>query len=115
MADLCKLLQVKHLGTSVYHPETDGLVERFNQTLKRILKRVVTEDRRDWGRMIPYVLFGIQEVPQASTGFTPFELLFGRQPRGLLNIAKEAWDQQPPPHRTMVGHVRKMRERIEWN
>ncbi|KAI2645131.1 Retrovirus-related Pol polyprotein from transposon 17.6 [Labeo rohita] len=60
--------------------------------------------------MIPYVMFGIRKVPQASTGFTPFELLFGRQPRGLLDVAREAWEQQPAPHRTVVEHVRQMRE-----
>ncbi len=60
-----------------------------------MLRRVVAEDKRDWDLMIPYVLSGIRKVPQASTGFTPFELLFGRQPRGLLDVAKEAWEQQP--------------------
>ncbi|KAI2645214.1 Retrovirus-related Pol polyprotein [Labeo rohita] len=88
MADLCRLLRVKQLRTTVYHPQTDGLVERFNQTLKQMLRRVAAEDKRDWDLMIPYVLFGIREVPQASTAFTPFELLFGRQPRGLLDIAR---------------------------
>lgn len=38
MADLCKLLHVTQLHTSVYHPQTNGLVERFNQTLKRMLQ-----------------------------------------------------------------------------
>uniref|UniRef100_A0A9J7Y940 Gypsy retrotransposon integrase-like protein 1 n=1 Tax=Cyprinus carpio carpio TaxID=630221 RepID=A0A9J7Y940_CYPCA len=93
MADLCHLLKVKQLRTTVYHPQTDGLVERFNQTLKQMLRCVAADDRRDWDQMLPYVLFGICEVPQASTGFTPFELLFGRQPRGLLDVAKDAWEQ----------------------
>ncbi len=79
MADLCRLLKVKQLRTTVYHPQADRLVERFNQTLKQMLRLVAAEDKRDWDLMIPYVLFGIREVPQASTGFTPFELLFGRQ------------------------------------
>ncbi len=113
MADLCRLLKVKQLRTTVYHPQTDGLVERFNQTLKQMLRRVVAEDKRDWDLMIPYVLFGIREVPQASTGFTPFELLFGRQPRGLLDVAKEAWEQQPAAHRSVIEHVREMRGRID--
>uniref|UniRef100_A0A8C1MWX3 Gypsy retrotransposon integrase-like protein 1 n=1 Tax=Cyprinus carpio TaxID=7962 RepID=A0A8C1MWX3_CYPCA len=113
MADLCRLLRVKQLRTTVYHPQTDGLVERFNQTLKQMLRRVAAEDKRDWDLMIPYVLFGVREVPQASTGFTPFELLFGRQPRGLLDVAREAWEQQPAPHRTVIEHVRQMRERID--
>ncbi|KAI2645182.1 Retrovirus-related Pol polyprotein [Labeo rohita] len=87
MADLCRLLKVKQVRTSVYHPQTDGLVERFNQTLKQMLRKVAAEDKKDWDLLLPYVLFGVREVPQASTGFTPFELLFGRQPRGLLDIA----------------------------
>ncbi len=113
MADLCRLLQVKQLRTTVYHPQTDGLVERFNQTLKQMLRRVAADDKRDWDRMLPYILFCIREVPQASTGFTPFELLFGRQPRGLLDVAKEAWEQQPSAHRSTIEHVRDMRQRIE--
>ncbi|MGL5224762.1 MAG: DDE-type integrase/transposase/recombinase, partial [Aeromonas sp.] len=67
IAELCRLLKVKQLRTSVYHPQTDGLVERFNQTLKRMLRRVVAEDGRDWDLLLPYVLFGVREVPQAST------------------------------------------------
>uniref|UniRef100_A0A8C1VW95 Gypsy retrotransposon integrase-like protein 1 n=1 Tax=Cyprinus carpio TaxID=7962 RepID=A0A8C1VW95_CYPCA len=103
MADLCKLMQIKQLHTTVYHPQTDGLVERFNQTLKQMLHRVAAEDKRDWDKMLPYVLFGIREVPQASTGVTPFELLFGRQPRGLLDVAREAWEQQPAVHQSTMG------------
>ncbi len=78
-----------------------------------MLRRVVAEDQRDWDLMLPYVLFGIREVPQASTGSTPFELLFGRQPRGLLDVAKVAWEQQPAPHRSVIEHVKEMRERID--
>lgn len=47
MADLCLLLQVKQLCTSVYHPQSDGLVEHFNQKLKRMQLRVVAEDGCD--------------------------------------------------------------------
>lgn len=63
--------------------------------------------------MLPYVLSGVCEGPQASTGFTPFELLFGHQPWGLLNVASEAWEQQPSPHRTVIKHVQEMRQRIK--
>lgn len=47
MTDLCRLLKVKQLWTSVYHPQTDGLVWHFNQPLKRMLRRVVAEDGCD--------------------------------------------------------------------
>lgn len=45
MADVCRLLKIKQLCTPVYHLQTDGLVERFNQMLRRMLQQVVKEDK----------------------------------------------------------------------
>ena len=90
MKELLSLLQVKQLRTSVYHPQTDGRVERFNKTLKQMLKKAMDTDGKNWDQLLPHVLFAVHEVPQASTGFSPFELLYGRRPRGLLDLAKEA-------------------------
>ena len=44
LKELLRLLQVKQLRTSVYHPQTDGLVERFNKTLKQMLKKAMETD-----------------------------------------------------------------------
>ncbi|XP_064418480.1 uncharacterized protein LOC135358762 [Latimeria chalumnae] len=112
MRDLCKLLGVKAIRTSVYHPQTDGLVERFNKTLKLMLRRVISMDGRDWDLMLPYLMFAVREVPQSSTGFSPFELLFARQPRGILDVAKEVWEEQPDKCQNLVDHVMGMRDRI---
>ena len=78
LADVYKLMRVKSIRTSRYHPQTDGLVERFNQTLKAMLRKTATSEGKDWDKLIPYVLFTYREVPQASTGFLPFELLCSR-------------------------------------
>lgn len=40
-------------------------------------------------------MFTVWEVPHASTGFSPFELLYGRQPRGVLDVIREAWEEGP--------------------
>ena len=112
MKELLSLLQVKQLRTSVYHPQTDGLVERFNKTLKQMLKKAMDTDGKNWDQLLPHVLFAVREVPQASTGFSPFELLYGRRPRGLLDLAKEAWESRPSPHRTMVDQVEQVRDRM---
>ncbi|KAG6933510.1 hypothetical protein G0U57_019071, partial [Chelydra serpentina] len=112
MKDLCALLHIRSLRTSVYHPQTDGLVERFNRTLKNMLRKVVSRDRKDWDTLLPYLLFAVREVPQASTGFSPFELLYGRHPRGILDLAKEGWEEQPNPGRNVVEHVLRMKDRI---
>lgn len=68
----CKSLGIRQIFTSVYHPQTDGLVERFNQTFKGALKKVARDHPRQWDRYIDPLLFALRETPQASTGFSPF-------------------------------------------
>ena len=64
------LLQVHAIRTSPYHRgKTDGLVELFNQTLKQMLCKAATEGGKDWDKLLSYLLFTYQEMPQASTGF----------------------------------------------
>lgn len=87
MTDVCWLLQVKQIQISIYHLQTDRLVERFSQTLKRMLRQVVDEDRTNWDLLLPYVLFAIWETPQPPPALIPFKLLFGRRPQGLLDVA----------------------------
>lgn len=74
-----RLLGIKGIRTTPYHPQTDGLVERYNRTLKSMLKKFISSNAKDWDKWLPYLLFAYREVPQASTGFSPFELLYGRQ------------------------------------
>ncbi len=69
LAEVYKLLHAKALRTSPYHPQTDGLVERFNKTLKEMLCKTATEEGKDWDKLLPFVLFAYREVPQESTGF----------------------------------------------
>ena len=112
MRQWCALLRVKQVRTSVYHTQTDGLVERFNKTLKAMLRKAVGQDGRNWDQLLPYLLFAVREVPQSSTGFSPFDLLYSHKPRGLLDIPKETWEEQPCPHRSMIEHVTAMRNRM---
>ena len=55
----------------------DGLVEWFNKTLKDLLRRIIQGEEREWEKYLPCVSFAYREVPQESTGFRPFELIFG--------------------------------------
>ena len=88
LAEIYRLLHIEPIRTtpSPYRPKTDGPVEHFNTTLKAILQKVVDGKGKDWDRLIPYLLFAYREIPQASTGFTPFELVFGRHVRGPLDV-----------------------------
>ena len=79
LTEVYRLLHIQPIRTSPYHPQTDGLVERFNQTLKAMLRKTADEEGKDWDKWVPYLLFAYREVPQSSTGFSPFELVYGRQ------------------------------------
>ncbi|KAK7889577.1 hypothetical protein WMY93_025137 [Mugilogobius chulae] len=107
-------LGITSIKTSPYHPQTDGLVERFNQTLKRMLQKFVDDTGKDWDRWLPFVLFAYREVPQASTGFSPFELLYGWDVQGPLDLLRTQWEGQPPrkTDRNIVQFVLEMRERL---
>ena len=114
MKQVYAMLGIRGIRTTPYHPQTDGLVERFNQTLKAMLRKFVSETGADWDQWLPYILFAYREVPQASTGFSPFELLYGRQVRGPLDVLKEAWlGDSPQEQMNIVSYVLKMRDKLE--
>lgn len=109
-----QLLGIKRVRTTPYHPQTDGLVERFNQTLKSMLKKFVSESGKDWDKWLPYLLFAYREVPQASTGFSPFELLFAHQVRGPLDVLRDSWEAHyKPTKQNILSYVLKMREQLQ--
>ena len=68
-------------NTSAYHPQTDGLVERFNRTLTTMLAKTVEKGGKDWDQHLPFVLFAYRASQQQSTQESPFFLLYGRDPR----------------------------------
>lgn len=95
-------LQIKQTFTAAYHPQTDGLVERMNQTLKGFLKKVAYARPQAWDLYIDPILFALRKTPQASMGFAPFELVYGRRPRGLLQIMKDKWGTESPPAKSCL-------------
>ncbi|PIK39424.1 hypothetical protein BSL78_23736 [Apostichopus japonicus] len=115
MKEVSRLLSLRQLTTTPYHPICNGLVEKFNGTLKRMLKRMCEERPSDWDRYIGPLLFAYREAPQASTGFAPFELLYGRTVRGPMAILKEMWTSEVdnPETRSTYQYVLDLRERLE--
>ncbi len=61
----------------------------------KMLRKFISESGKDWDEWLPYLLFAYREVPQASTGFSPFELLYGRDVRGPLTLHRELWEGNP--------------------
>ena len=84
-------LGVKQFKSSAYHPQSQGALERFHQTLKSMIRAYCFQEKKDWDEGIPLLLFAVREAVQTSLGFSPFELVFGHTPRGPLKLLKEAW------------------------
>ena len=78
--EVCKLLNMKKVNTSGYHPQTDGLVERFNCTLSHMIAKCAQKNGSDWDKNLPFLLFAYRATIQESTRESPFYLLYGRDP-----------------------------------
>ncbi|XP_069138991.1 uncharacterized protein [Argopecten irradians] len=115
MKEVSRLLSIRRFTTTPYHPMCNGLVERFNGTLKQMLKRMCAERPKDWDKYINSLLFAYREVPQESLGFSPFELLYGRTVRGPMMILRELWtkDVADDDVKTTYQYVVDLRERLE--
>ena len=120
--EFLKGLGTRHQLTPPYHAQSNGLVERFNGTLKQILKKLCLERPKDWHLQLPAVLFAYRDAPHAATGFSPFELVMGHRVRGPLTVVKEAMltipeSQDTPPDaetsRSLSRRVLGMKERLQ--
>ena len=79
--EICDVLGMDKTRTTPFHPQSDGLVERFNQTLEAMLSKVVREDQTDWDEQIPLVMMAYRSAVQESTGQSPCRMMLGREVR----------------------------------
>ena len=82
-------LGIKQYRSSAYHPESQGALERFHQTLKNMIRSYCFDTNRDWDEGVHLLLFAVRESVQESLGYSPFELVFGHSVRGPLKLFKE--------------------------
>ena len=105
-----------HLKTPVYHAQSNGLVERFNGTLKTVLKKLTSEKPRDWHKHLPALLFAFRDAQHSSTGFSPFELIYGHRVRGPLAFLRACWSSSEVITKEDVDnhqYVTDMKERLK--
>ena len=91
MKKYCSKTGIKQIRTSPYHPQTDGMVERFNATLKRLLQKLTQNSEVEWDLCLPYVLWSYRGAIHKTTGFSPYQLLFGKQMRMPLDQMVRYW------------------------
>ncbi|XP_057188755.1 interleukin-13 receptor subunit alpha-1 isoform X1 [Triplophysa rosa] len=84
--DICDRLKIKKKRTTPYHPRGNGMVERFNRTLKDQLAKVLFHREGEWDQYLPAVVLSFNATPHSSTGYSPFFLVHGREPRLPVHV-----------------------------
>ena len=109
ISELYEVLDIEKARTSPYHPESDGLSERGNRTNKAALTALVNEKQDNWDVMLPFIQFAYNSSVHATTRCTPFELMYGRQPRIPLDLlipeAKIELDIDPEEYASNLRHA----------
>ena len=109
---LCELYGVQKLRTSPYHAQTNGQVERMNQTIIRMIGKLEEDKKACWSEHLPELLMAYNATCSTVTGYSPYYLLFGRRPRILVDYLFPTL--RDSPHQTkMEVSVAAMQKRLK--
>ena len=93
--EMCRLLEIDKTHTTPWHPQSDGMIERFNRTIETMLRQTVDEKQKNWDEYLPYCCAAYRSSVHSTTEFTPNELMLGRNlplPNHLLVPTPDQWD-----------------------
>ncbi|HSN23382.1 MAG TPA: RNase H-like domain-containing protein, partial [Methylomicrobium sp.] len=93
MASIAQLLGVQRCRGTAYRPSSNGQIERVHATINRCFATTVDSDQRNWSDMVPYVSFAYNTSYHSSTTYSPFYLLYLREP----NLAIDLMIDRPSP------------------
>jgi len=107
---ICFYFNIDKASTTAYHPQTDGLTERFNKTLAEMISSYVGEEQEHWDQIIPYVLFAYNTSVHASTHEMPFYLIYGRDARYPIDVSRYSASVEDLP---IEDYRVQLKERVE--
>ena len=113
VADLCELMGVQKIQTSPYHLQTNGQCERFNSTLINMLGTLPKEKKSEWKNHIGTLVHAYNCTWNSATGFSPYYLMFGRQPHLPVDVALGLAPCTITESNT-TKFVQKLREQTKW-
>ena len=109
--EVLKLLQIKKTRTTAYRPNSNGLIERFNATLGRMIKKFVDHNKNNWDKHLDLLLSACRSTVYPATGYSPNMLMFGRE----INIPSDILYTFPRPEEPENIHeyVHDLRDKME--
>ena len=85
--EICRIMMIKKITTTPYHPRTDGQTERLNHSLIQILRTQIQSDPRDWDTHVRCACYAYNTSVHKTTGMTPFYMIYGRDPLMPLDLS----------------------------
>lgn len=102
---LCQLMNIRHRLSSAYHPQTNGLTERFNKTLCTTLAKYVSDYGDTWDNFLYAALFAYRTVQNHTTKYSPFKLLYGREATFPMDLQQKHMNDNEPMEKQLRQHI----------
>jgi hypothetical protein len=104
----CRLLTIKKLQTTAFHPESNGSLECSHHVLKDYLRHYINEDQDNWDEWINYAIYVYNTSTHTATGHTPFELVYGFK-ASMPSVLQE----QPSTQYNYEDYVTELKARLQ--
>ncbi|KAJ8913018.1 hypothetical protein NQ315_002896 [Exocentrus adspersus] len=109
------LLEIKKTRMTPLHPQPDVIVERHNRTINQYLSMFVSENQRNWDKLIPLFLLAYRSSQHEATGYTPSMLLTGREMKLPIDLIRDKplTDDEDGDRATLPEFVASLEERLK--
>ncbi len=112
LKELASMFNIHLTRTTPYHPQSNGLVERLHGTLESILTKAHREGH-DWEIFLPLTLFALRQCPNRDTGFSPYQLIYGRNVVTPLDVVYAGWSEMIGEGMEVSEWVLQLSDRLE--
>ena len=106
--EMCTILEIEKTRTTPWHPQSDGMVERFNRTIETLLRQCVDQNQRNWDDKLSFCCAAYRSALHSTTAFTPNQLMMGRNlpmPSHLQSPLPEKWENLQAYNEKLVDNL----------
>ena len=112
------MLGISPRFSSVYYLQSQGITERANGTIKKMISKFITEFKGQWDKILPFLVFAYNDTANETLGFSPHQLIYGRSLRGFGEVLTESWATNTENETflksgNLIKHYDNLRESIE--